>query len=352
MLSALLFTVQHGVGSRPTRPVLIPLDMWLPGVFPVGLPKLSPKQAVLLNERDRIGMPPVMQDLSQPVGHLDMDDEFSVPYTTKLAIVTDLDLNAPRDDEQPNHKEADDDWEEEDEDAVGAEPSDRSKQLEDSIITSKSLISLNPRLLSGYGHDYSYGYGYGASTGVAIVPLVYKTHHAPSVLPLALTPITQRSQTGTSSSSSLSSAVLQPTLTHSQQTITINAQLPQQQQQQQQQQPQAQMQLQPQQDLTGQGRMAIPQVSQPIAIQPGQMVQPLVPSQPIIQPSGTLPGQGRFQWPTSGGSQAQNVQNTPIQQAQTQQQQQLISRRITVTHKIVPQNIRIVLPKQYKRYTY
>ncbi|TPP65186.1 hypothetical protein FGIG_02496 [Fasciola gigantica] len=320
----------------------VPLNMWLPGVFPTAVPKLGSKQAIVLNKRDRFGKPPVMQDLSLPAGHLDMDDEFSVPYVTRLSI-QDPDLDSPDEDTQTAGDYG--------EDELVKKSSDRSKQTKDRILSSNPVFLPKSGLLSGYG------YGYGTSAGVALVPLMYKTYQAPAVIPLALAPVIRAPQ---KSQMETSSPAFQPTLTHSQQTITINAQVPQQLQQQhalQQQQPQ--LQLQPQQSTNGQGRMSIPQISQPfqppMMAQPQQFVQPTFPSQSVLQPAGTLPAEGRFQWPTSVNSQPQTVQTVPAQQVQTQQQQlqqQQVSRKITVTHKVAPQHIRIVLPKTYKRYSY
>ncbi|VDP87745.1 unnamed protein product [Echinostoma caproni] len=335
LLIFMIISSQTGLIAQKPR---VPLNMWLPGVMPAGLSKLSPTQASVHNRHDRVGKPLVMQDLSLSPGHLDMDDEFSVPYALNLAV-RDPELNEfyPTDEKEEQKRDED---------------MSQSDEARDRIIASKPLYSSTPRLLSGYN--------YGTSAGLAVFPISYKTYQAPAVVPLAvpvvqpsLTPFVQMPQV----SHTHSVPAVQPTLTHSQQTITINAQLPQQQQQQQQnQQPQQQQQQQP---TSGQGRMIIPQSIQPQGvIQPQQVVQPVVPPQQVFQPSETLPGQGRFQWPTSVNTPSQTVLQQPAQQVQTmqqqqqQQQQQHVSRKITITHKTLPQNIHIVLPKTHGYYGY
>ncbi|KAF6771023.1 hypothetical protein AHF37_10231 [Paragonimus kellicotti] len=300
-LASLLLATSFLSDSAPL--MAIPFDMWEPDVFPSGVPRLSTKLAKVAAQLDKKGKPPVMQDLTQFPGTLDMDDEFRIPHLVNFAVRTDeSDGNNAKVEEKGSHR------------TVDRILVDKPMNRPDSIL-----------LYGGYGHS-----------GLVAVPVVQGVYQARAYVPVVV-PVVQQPAV----------AVVQPQLiqTSQQTSVLATQQVLNQQSNSMGSVPQtvgSQQPVQPQQS-----RMTIPQTvsqSQPV-VQPQPDVQP----QPVIQSQPAVLSQGRMALPTGTNTVSTNGIQPSVGQSQVRQGTVQSQSSIIIRHQVVPHHIHITIPKSKQR---
>ncbi|KAF5403429.1 hypothetical protein PHET_03143 [Paragonimus heterotremus] len=312
-LASLLLITSFFDDSAPL--MAIPLDMWAPGVFPSEVPRLSPKLAKVAAQLDKRGKPPVMQDLTQFPGTLDMDNEFRVPLLANFAVRTDeFDGNNAKVEENSSHKTV------------------------DRILIDRPMHRPDASLLYG-------GYGHSGVVAIPVVQGVYQARaYVPVVVPVVQQPVVQVPRTV---------AVVQPQLiqTSQQTSMLATQQVLTQQSDSVGRVPQSvgsQQLVQPQQS-----RMTIPQtVAQPQPVvqpQPVPQPQPDVQPQPVIQSQPAVLSQGRMALPTGSNTVSANGIQPSGGQSQVRQGTVQSQSSITIRHQVVPHHIHITIPKSKQR---